>query len=157
MSNRKKDKILLCLKPQSTVNKRYLHNQCPESSCSVYFPSSLRTQKNHGAFFLLSLNSPHIQLNNTRSYSASSHEDGEGQESERSKKGRRDTETLLLAGSAPAIQRICIHMRDFVAPVFVGLGGFWFCFWLFFFFLLKTIIPAKAGCAKLILKNHHSV
>lgn len=110
------------------MNKRYLHNQCPDSICSVYFTSSLQTQKNCGALFLLSLNSPHIQLENTRSCSALSHEDGEGQGSEKSEKGGREVETLLLAGSAPAIQRIRIHMmRDFVAPV-CGVGFFLVCF-----------------------------
>lgn len=65
----------------------------------------------------------------------------------------RNTETLPLAGSAPATQRICIHtIKDFV----VFLLHF-FC--QFFFFLIKKphVIPAKAGCAKLLFKNHQSV
>lgn len=63
----------------------------------------------------------------------------------------KNTETLPLAGSAPAIQRIWIHtMKDFAV--------FLLYFLTFFFFLIKkTHIPAKAGCAKLLFKNHHSV
>lgn len=77
--------------------------------------------------FNFCLKSPHIQLKNTRSCSASSQE--EGQESKKSKKGGGGTDTLSLAASAPAIQRICIQvMTDFVSPVcvlvlFFG-GGF---------------------------------
>lgn len=77
--------------------------------------------------FNFCLKSPQIQLKNTTSCSTSSH--GEGQESKKSEKGGSGTDTLSLAGSAPAIQRLCIQvMTDFISPVcvlvlFFG-GGF---------------------------------
>lgn len=61
-----------------------------------------------------------------------------------------------LAGSAPAIQRICIEvMTDFVSlvHVLVLIFGGGFCL----FLIKKNTIPAKAGCAKLVFKNHRSV
>lgn len=62
----------------------------------------------------------------------------------------KTTETLPLAGSAPATQRIWIHtMKDFVVFLLYFLTGF--------FFYLKNHITAKAGSAKLLFKNHHSV
>lgn len=129
------------------MNKRYLHNQCPDSICSVYFLHPYKLRKT-GVFFSSS-HSAGIQLGNTRSCSASSHEDGEGQESKRTnREEHRDT----------ALGRLCTSHTENMHTHNEGFHCFLALFFVrVFFFNNKKIIPAKAGCAKLLFKNHPSV
>lgn len=85
---------------------------------------------------------------NTRSYSASSHEDGEGQDNERmNREDHRDT----------ALGRLCTSHTENMNTHNEGFCCFLALFFDRFFFNLKNHIPAKAGSAKLLFKNHHSV
>lgn len=66
------------------MNNKYLHNQCPDSICSVYFPSSLKAQDNLGAFFLpfCPLTPSRVPFENSQSCGTSVHEDADEQGSE---------------------------------------------------------------------------
>lgn len=96
-------------------------------------PSSLQTQKNWGVFS--SSHSAGIQLGNTRSCSASSHEDGEGQESKRTnREEHRDT----------ALGRLCTSHTENMHTHNEGFHCFLALFFVrVFFFLIKK-------------KKHHS-
>jgi len=117
VSNSKQDKILLCLKLQSNMNKKYLHNQCPDSICSLYFPSSLQTQKLVLlSFWLLTLHTFSLRIPGA----VHNHKEGEAQGSEKSEKGGTERDT--------AFGRLCtshtenMHTRDeaFCCSIFEG-------------------------------------
>lgn len=99
-------------------------------------------------WFFSSSNSAGIQLGNTRSCSASSCEDGEGQERERVNR-EEHSHCPWQALHQPHTEYAYTQRRIlFSCSIFCQ----------FFFFNYKNhIIPAKAGCAKLVFKNHHSV
>lgn len=121
------------------MNKRYLHHECPDSICSPF----IFTYSEKLGWLFSSSNSAGIQLGNTRSCSASSREDGEGQESERV---RRNTDA--------ALGRLCtshtenMHTRN---EGFCFLALFFASF--FFFYYKNHIIPPKASCAKVISRT----
>lgn len=65
---------------------KYSQNQCPDSICSVYFPSSLKAQDNFSAFFPLPfcpLTLSCVPFEHTQSCSTSEHEDADEQGSDK--------------------------------------------------------------------------
>lgn len=129
------------------MNKRYLHNQCPDSICSVYFPSSLQTQKNWGVFFhLLTLQAFSLGIPGAAVHHHVKME-----------RGRREKE-WTGRNTDTALGRLCTSHTENTHTRNEGFCFLALLFASFFFFNYKNhIIPAKAGCAKVVFKNDHSV
>lgn len=107
------------------MNKRYLHSQCPDSICSVYFLHPYKLRKTGVFFHLLTLQAFSLGIPG-----AAVHHHMKMERGRRAKERTgRNTETLPLVGSAPATQRICIHtMKDFIVFLLYFLSGFFFFF-----------------------------
>lgn len=120
------------------MNKRYLHNQCPDSICSVYF--ILTNSEKLGCFFhLLTLQAFSLGIPG-----AAVHHHMKMERGRIAKEWTgRNTETLPLAGSAPATQRICIHtMKDFVVFLLCFLSGFFLIKKKTTSFLLRLVVQS---------------
>lgn len=87
---------------------------------------------------------------------ATVHHHEERQESEKNEKAAKGSETLPLAGSAPAIQRICIHDMGFCCSSFV-VFGFFCCFCVFLFlFCFVVLLKKNIFLLRLVMQNYFS-